>query len=92
MSDTPRTTEWRKGWAGESQYADPIVDDAEELMAQLERELAEVKAQRDALADALGNIANRRLNDHMGPHDMALSCVSEARESLAAVEGDRRRQ
>ena len=41
--------------------------------------------QRDRLAEALRKIDMARLDDFMGPHDMALKCVSIARESLAAV-------
>lgn len=38
MINTPQTNEWRKQWAGESANADPIVDDAVELMSKLENE------------------------------------------------------
>ena len=53
----------------------------------LERELAAVTEQRDRLAEALREIDEARLDDFMGPHDMALKCVLIARESLAAVKG-----
>ena len=43
--------------------------------------------QRDRLAEALREIDMARLDDFMGPHDMALKCVLIARESLAAVKG-----
>jgi hypothetical protein len=43
--------------------------------------------QRDRLAAALREIDMARLDDFMGPHDMALKCVLIARESLAAMKG-----
>jgi hypothetical protein len=43
--------------------------------------------QRDRLAEALREIDMARLDDFMGPHDMALKCVLIARESLAAMKG-----
>jgi hypothetical protein len=46
-----------------------------------------VQEQRDRLAEALREIDEARLDDFMGPHDMALKCVLIARESLAAVKG-----
>jgi hypothetical protein len=47
MNTTPETNEWRKAWAGESQYADPIVDSAVEVMQKLETERN--AARREAL-------------------------------------------
>jgi hypothetical protein len=49
--------------------------------------LNDVLRERDRLAAALREIDMARLDDFMGPHDMALKCVLIARESLAAVEG-----
>jgi hypothetical protein len=46
-----------------------------------------VQEQRDRLAEALREIDEARLDDFMGPHDMALKCVLIARESLAGVKG-----
>jgi hypothetical protein len=46
-----------------------------------------LREQRDRLAEALREIDVARLDDFMGPHDMALKCVLIARESLAAVKG-----
>ena len=57
------------------------------FVAKLERELAEARKQRDKLMEALEDIASRRLNDHMGPHDMSLCCVTLAQAALAAVKG-----
>jgi hypothetical protein len=54
---------------------------------QRERELIAVTEQRDRLAEALREIDVARLDDFMGPHDMALKCVLIAREALAAVKG-----
>jgi hypothetical protein len=51
------------------------------------REVYELREQRDRLAEALREIDEARLDDFMGPHDMALKCVLIARESLAAVKG-----
>jgi hypothetical protein len=53
----------------------------------LEAELAGVTKQRDRLAEALRKIDNARLNQFAGPHDMALTCVLIARETLASVKG-----
>jgi len=53
----------------------------------LEAELATVTEQRDRLAEALRKIDNARLNQFAGPHDMALTCVLIARETLASVKG-----
>jgi hypothetical protein len=49
--------------------------------------LRKMKEQRDRLAEALRKIDVARLDDFMGPHDMALNCVSIARETLASVKG-----
>lgn len=51
------------------------------------RDVYELREQRDRLAEALREIDMARLDDFMGPHDMALKCVLIARESLAAVKG-----
>jgi hypothetical protein len=51
------------------------------------REVYDLREQRDRLAEALREIDEARLDDFMGPHDMALKCVLIARESLAAVKG-----
>jgi hypothetical protein len=51
------------------------------------REVYELREQRDRLAEALREIDEARLDDFIGPHDMALKCVLIAREALAAVEG-----
>ncbi len=77
MSDTPQTDEAQFGTGRVS------VDFARRL----ERELVEAREQRDRLAEALREIDEARLDDFMGPHDMALKCVLIARESLAAVKG-----
>jgi hypothetical protein len=57
------------------------------LLNKLERDLTAVTEQRDKLAEALREIDMARLDDFMGPHDMALKCVLIARESLAAMKG-----
>lgn len=49
--------------------------------------LSKVIEQRDRLADALRQIDEARLDDFIGPHDMALKCVLIAREALTAVKG-----
>ena len=49
--------------------------------------LSKVIEQRDRLAEALSKIDNARLNQFAGPHDMALTCVLIARETLASVKG-----
>ena len=77
MSDTPQTDEAQFGTGRVS------VDFARRL----ERELVEAREQRDRLAEALREIDEARLDDFMGPHDMALKCVLIARESLAGVKG-----
>jgi hypothetical protein len=51
------------------------------------RGVYELREQRDRLAEALREIDMARLDDFMGPHDMALKCVLIAREALTAVEG-----
>jgi hypothetical protein len=51
------------------------------------REVYELREQRDRLAEALREIDMARLDDFMGPHDMALKCVLIAREALAAAKG-----
>jgi hypothetical protein len=51
------------------------------------RDVYELRRQRDKLAEALRKIDVARLDDFMGPHDMALKCVLIARESLSAMEG-----
>ena len=51
------------------------------------REVYDLREQRDRLAEALREIDVARLDDFMGPHDMALKCVLIAREALAAVKG-----
>jgi hypothetical protein len=43
MSETLETDAWRKEWAGESQYADPIVDDAVDIMRKMEKERNEAR-------------------------------------------------
>jgi hypothetical protein len=53
----------------------------------LEAELSAAIEQRDRLAEALRKIDNARLNQFAGPHDMALTCVLIARETLASVKG-----
>jgi hypothetical protein len=58
-----------------------------EFARKLERELVAVTEQRDRLAEALLEIDEARLDDFMGPHDMALKCVLISREALEAVEG-----
>jgi hypothetical protein len=72
MSDTPETD------AEHAQF--PMGGFTLDFARKLERE-------RDRLAEALREIDVARLDDFMGPHDMALKCVLIARESLAAVEG-----
>jgi len=52
-----------------------------------EQQMDSLREQRDRLADALREIDVARLDDFMGPHDMALKCVLIARESLAAMKG-----
>jgi hypothetical protein len=92
MNDTPRTDANDSGWQFNEQHGDfdslsdnpmPWLDFAK----MLERELTAVIEQRDRLAEALREIDMARLDDFMGPHDMALKCVSIAREALAAVKG-----
>jgi hypothetical protein len=51
------------------------------------REMHKSTEQRDRLAEALREIDVARLDDFMGPHDMALKCVLIAREAIAAVKG-----
>lgn len=41
--NTSRTKEWRREWAGDSPYADPIVHDAVELMEKMESELNQLR-------------------------------------------------
>jgi hypothetical protein len=72
MSDTPETD------AEHAQF--PMGGFTLDFARKLERE-------RDRLAEALREIDEARLDDFMGPHDMALKCVLIARESLAAVKG-----
>jgi hypothetical protein len=52
-----------------------------------EQQMDSLREQRDRLAEALREIDEARLDDFMGPHDMALKCVLIAREALAAVKG-----
>jgi hypothetical protein len=62
--------------------------DVEQVKAERYRlEANAMMLQRDRLAEALRKIDVARLDDFMGPHDMALKCVLIARESLAAVKG-----
>ena len=49
--------------------------------------LSKMTEQRDRLAEALREIDMARLDDFMGPHDMALKCVLIARKTLAAWKG-----
>jgi septal ring factor EnvC (AmiA/AmiB activator) len=56
-------------------------------MKLLLEERKEAREQRDRLMDALREIDMARLDDFMGPHDMALKCVLIARETLASVKG-----
>lgn len=42
MNKTPKTDEWRRDWAGDSIYADPIVDSAVELLLELELEIIQL--------------------------------------------------
>jgi hypothetical protein len=62
---------------------DRLAEERDRLAEERDR-LAE---ERDRLAEALREIDMARLDDFMGPHDMALKCVLIARESLAAVKG-----
>ena len=55
--------------------------------AMAQAKIDELVEQRDRLAEALREIDVARLDDFMGPHDMALKCVLIARESLEAVKG-----
>jgi len=72
MSDTPETD------AEHAQF--PMGGFTLDFARKLERE-------RDRLAEALRKIDNARLNQFAGPHDMALTCVLIARETLASVKG-----
>jgi hypothetical protein len=62
-------------------------DEARETAERYRLEANAMMMQRDRLAEALRKIDVARLDDFMGPHDMALTCVSIARETLAAVKG-----
>lgn len=53
MSKTPITETWRKGWAGDSQYADPIVHDAVEVMSYMETEWRKL---RECVKEYIENI------------------------------------
>ena len=87
MSDTPTTdARWETlCCSGQSWYQ--IAEEMKLDCRQRERELIAVTEQRDRLAEALREIDVARLDDFMGPHDMALKCVLIAREALAAVKG-----
>ena len=73
MSDTPRTD--AQGY-GDGRH--PYVPT--DFARQLERELAQMTAQRDRLAEALESVL-----DEIG--DAYLACESEVKEALAAVKG-----
>jgi hypothetical protein len=60
---------------------------AENVTWLVKSRLQSEREQRDRLAEALRKIDEARLDDFMGPHDMALKCVLIARESLEAVKG-----
>lgn len=49
--------------------------------------IKKLQAERDILAGALRRIESARLDDFMGPHDMALQCVSIAKRILGAIKG-----
>lgn len=51
------------------------------------QELRAIHAQRDELLAALEKIAGFTLSQFMGPHDMALECVTVACDSIAKVKG-----
>ena len=78
MSDTPETDAQAYDVGGYQHEDGSIVLSA--FARKLERE-------RDRLAEALRQIDNARLNQFAGPHDMALTCVLIARETLASVKG-----
>jgi hypothetical protein len=59
MSDTPETDAWRKEWAGDSQYADPIVDDAVEIMRRMEKERNESRELAEQWRDSSLWVSNR---------------------------------
>ena len=85
MSDTPRMDSAFNQPTSTTPERNWQRDQCSREGSKLERELATATEQRDRLAEALRKIDMARLDDFMGPHDMALKCVSIARESLAAV-------
>jgi hypothetical protein len=74
MSDTPRTDAYYEKWQ-ESWSREPINLD---LCRQLERELAEMRQQRDTLAEALHDVKQTSSSSRLR---------RVASESLAAVKG-----
>ena len=52
MSKTPITDKWKKEWAGESPYMDPIVQDGIEVMAYLETRTNDQECECSAFLDA----------------------------------------
>jgi hypothetical protein len=51
--NTPQTDKWREEWAGDSQYCDPIVDSAVEIMSRLEELLSDSIREKRVLAAML---------------------------------------
>ena len=49
-------TKWRHDWAGESQYSDPIVDSAVEVMKKLERQIERLHRDNAAMTSVMAKI------------------------------------
>ena len=88
------TKDWRKEWAGESQYADPIVDSAVEIMKKLERQIERLRRDNAAMTSVMvkihermkGPAANQRLMQIAGP---ARECLNLTKPFLPnAYSGD----
>jgi transposase-like protein len=91
VSDTPRTD--AETWQDEMDHVDTDYTFAQSVTVsadfarELERELAEMREQRDRLADALRSI-RRRLGDFQEPWNSRETYIDKAaREALEAVKG-----
>jgi hypothetical protein len=81
------TKKWRHDWAGESQYADPIVDSAVETMKKLERQIERLQRDNAAMTSAMvkihermkGPASNQRFMQIAGP---ARECLNLAKPFL----------
>lgn len=91
------TKDWRREWAGMSQYADPIVDSAVETMKKLERQIERLQQDNAKMTSVMvkihermkGQASNQRYMQIAGP---ARECLNLTRPFLPENAGGMARE